>query len=498
MTSLLHAGRIGLAAGAVCFSTFLTSCAVGPKYAQPPISVPSAYKEAPEDANREWRAARPGDETSRGAWWDRYGDPVLSGLEERLNASNYNIAAAAANVQAARAIVQEARAQYYPTAASAPGMTESRVATAFGQTIGRTFSAYSFPADVSWEPDFWARIRRTVTARSAAAQASAADLENVRLSAQAELAADYFQLRGEDSLKEVLDSIVSAYQESIALVRDQCVAGLNSDDAVAQAEAEFHAALAQDRNLAIARAQYEHAIATLAGQAAPEFSIAGAEWKPDPPAIPAGLPSDLLERRPDIARAERAVAQANAQIGVAKTAFFPTITLSASAGFQGLSLAKWLEWPTRVWSLGPSVAETLLDGGLRRAAVQEAQATYDATAADYRQTVVTAFQEVEDQLAALRALAAVIREQDAMIAASRRALQLAEVRYRAGLDPYLKVITARLALLSGDETMAGFLTQQMVASVQLIKALGGGWDKSQMPSPNEMERRTPNASNKGR
>jgi NodT family efflux transporter outer membrane factor (OMF) lipoprotein len=485
----------GIAAGAVCCAALLTGCAVGPKYTQPPVSVPSAYKESPADASRDWKAAQPDDAASRGAWWERYADPELNSLEEKLNASNYSIAAAAANVQAARAIVQEARAQYYPTITGAPSITQSRLATGFGQMIGRTFTTYSLPFDVSWEPDFWNRIRNTVSADAAAAQASAADLENVRLAAQAELAADYFQLRGQDALKQVLDSVVIANRDSVALVRNQCIAGLSSDDAIAQAEAELHSALAQDANLAIARAQYEHAIAALAGQSASTFSIAEAEWNADPPATPVALPSELLERRPDIASAERAVAQANAQIGVARTAFFPTVLLSAAAGFQGLALTKWLEWPARVWSLGPSVAETLFDGGLRRATVQQAQATYDQTVADYRQSVLTAFQEVEDQLAALKTLAAVIQQQDAAVQASARALELAKIRYEAGLDPYLNVITADVALLTGQQASVGFRVQQMVASVQLIKALGGGWDVSQLPQPAELERRTPRASN---
>jgi NodT family efflux transporter outer membrane factor (OMF) lipoprotein len=289
---------------------------------------------------------------------------------------------------------------------------------------------------------------------------------------------------------------VIAYQQYVALVRDQSVSGLTSDEVVAQAEANLHSALAQDANLAVARDQYEHAIAVLVGEPASTFKVLEAKWEADPPSIPAGLPSELLERRPDIASAERAVAQANAQIGIARSAFFPTILLSASAGFDGLSIAKWFEWPTRVWSLGPSFAETLFDAGQRRATVQQFQATYDRTVANYRQTVLTSFQEVEDYLAALRTLAGVIEDQDSSIQASRRALEVAEVRYNAGLDPYLNVISARISLLAAQQVGVTFRMQQMVASVQLIKALGGGWDSSEIPSPQELERRIPRASSK--
>jgi len=496
MVSRRQIGRLSTTgASLLCCAVFFTGCAVTPKYNRPVVPVPTAYRELPAGANRDWKPAQPGDLASRGQWWERFADPELNSLENRLNASNYNIAAAAANVRAAQAIVRGARAQYYPTITTAPGINSSRLATAFGQTIGRTFTSYSFPLDISWEPDLWTRIRQAVSANAAAAQASVADLENVRLSAQAELAEDYFQLREQDSLKELWDSVVTAYEQSVALVRDQSASGLASDEAVAQAEASLHSALAQDANLAVARAQYEHAIAVLVGETASTFKLLEAQWEADTPSIPAGLPSELLERRPDIASAERAVAQANAQIGIARSAFFPTLLLSASAGFDGLSISKWFEWPTRVWSLGPSIAETLFDAGQRRATVQQFQATYERTVANYRQTVLTSFQEVEDYLAALRTLAGVIEDQDSSIQASRRALEVAEVRYDAGLDPYLNVISARISLLAAQQAGVTFRMQQMVASVQLIKALGGGWDSSEIPAPQELERRIPRASN---
>jgi NodT family efflux transporter outer membrane factor (OMF) lipoprotein len=287
---------------------------------------------------------------------------------------------------------------------------------------------------------------------------------------------------------------VSAYQESLELTVDLSKAGVGNDEAVAQAESQLEATTAQDTNLGVLRAQYEHAIALLAGQPASAFTVPVEALKASPPPIPVGVPSELLERRPDIAAAERAVAQANAQIGMARTAFFPAVTFSASAGFQSLSIAKWLEWPSRVWSVGPGLAETIFDAGLRRATVQQFQASYDQTVANYRQTVLTAFQQVEDNLAALRILAAVIEQQDSAIESAGRSLQVAAVRYQAGIDPYLNVIAAQTALLTDQQAAVTFRMQQMVASVQLIKALGGGWDASQIPSSAELGRRIPNGS----
>ncbi len=472
------------------------ACSIGPKYARPSTPVPPAYKELAAPAvNGDWKSAQPRDDAARGKWWESFNDGQLNELEESLNISNQGIAAAAANVLAARALIREARAQYFPTVTAAPAITNSRLSTGFGKPLGITYTNYSFPFDASWEPDLWGRIRATVKANSFAAQVSVADLENVRLSAEAELAADYYQLRGQDALKQIFDSTVSAYQEALELTRDLYTAGLGNDEAVAQAEAQWKATQAQDTNLGVLRAQYEHAIALLAGQPASTFAVPAEALKPSPPSIPAGLPSELLERRPDIAAAERAVAQANAQIGIAKTAFFPNLTLSASAGFQSLSIAKWIEWPSRIWSVGPSLAETIFEGGLRRATVQQYQAAYDQTVANYRQTVLTAFQQVEDNLAALRILANVIEQQDSAVDSADRSLQEADVRYRAGIDPYLNVIAAQTTLLIDQQTAVNLRMQQMVASVQLIKALGGGWDASQIPSPEELGRKPSDGSN---
>lgn len=467
---------------------WLAGCNVGPRYARPSTPVPPAYKELGRGgAQGDWKQAQPADQASRGKWWERFGDPALNALEEQAAGANQNIAAASAAVTAARAMIREARSQYFPSLTANPTITNARVSSAYGQSIGKTFTTYSLPLEASWEPDLWGRVRKTVDSSTFAAQASVADLANVRLAAQAELAGDYYELRAQDALKQLLDSTVAAYTEALELTRTRYLAGMDSDEAVAQAEAQLGATQAQDTNLGVLRAQYEHAIAVLAGQPASTFTISAEPLKANPPAIPAGVPSELLERRPDIAAAERAVAQANAQIGIAETAFFPNVTLGAAGGLQSLSVSKWFEWPSRVWSVGPSLAQTIFDAGLRKATVQQFQAEYDGTVANYRQTVLTAFQQVEDNLAALRILAQVIQQQDTAVQSADRSLQVADTRYRAGIDPYLNVINAQTALLADQEAAVNFRAQQIVASVQLIRALGGGWDASQMGSPKQTQ-----------
>jgi len=487
---------------AVCGMSALlfTGCNVGPKYARPAVPTPPAYKEltagGPEQSNY-WKTAQPNDGTIRGKWWEIFNDPEVNALEEKADASNQNIAAAAANFLAARAVIREARSQYFPTVATSPSIVNSRPSPAqFGgirsgssSTSGlsvSSYTAYSLPADASWEPDFWGRVRNTVRGAAFAAQASSADLENVRLSEEAELAADYYQLRTQDALKQLFDSTVADYREALGLTQTQFKAGIGTDEAVAQAEAQLEATEAQDTNLGVLRAQYEHAIALLVGEPASTFSIPVEPLQANPPPIPVGVPAELLERRPDIAAAERAMAQANAQIGVAKAAYYPNVTLSASGGFGNTSVTDWLTWPSRFWSVGPTLAETIFDAGLRKATVQQFQASYDQTVANYRQATLTAFQEVEDNLAALRILSQDIQQQDAAVQSAQRSLQEATVRYRAGIDPYLNVLTAQTVLLSDQQTAVNFRMQQMVASVQLIKALGGGWNVAQIPSPDQL------------
>lgn len=479
---------------------FSAGCTLGPKYQKPTVPVPPSYKELTPGSNETqiWKTAQPNDGGERGKWWQAFNDAELNALEERASVSNQNIAAAAANFLAARALVREARSQYLPTVGTKPSIVNSRPSPAqfggitppgassgAGLTV-KSFNAFSLPFDASWEPDFWGRIRNSVRSSVFAAQASAADLENVRLSAEAELAVDYYQLRAQDALKQVLDSTVAAYQESLDITRSRDMAGLETEEAVAQADAQLKAAQARDTNLGILRSHEEHAIAVLIGQPASSFSLPVEPLKANVPAIPVGIPSELLERRPDIAAAERAVAQANAQIGIAKAAYFPSVILSASGGLGNTSITDWFTWPSRFWSTGPSLVETLFDAGLRRATVQQFQASYDQTVANYRQSVLTAFQQVEDNLASLRIASQDIEQQDAAVEAAGTSLRVATVRYRAGVDPYLNVITAQTILQGAEETAVNFRMQKMVASVQLIKALGGGWDASRIPSPKEL------------
>lgn len=487
---------------------FLTGCTVGPKYARPTAAAAPAYKELTPENFKDtdgWKQAQPSDGTLKGNWWEIFNDAQLNALEEQVNVSNQNIAAAAANFLAARALVRQTRAQYYPTVTANPSITNSRPSLGqFGGVSGvsssstpaftlTSFTDYSLAFDASWVPDFWGKIRNTFLQNAAAAQASAADLENVRLTAQAEVAVNYFELRAQDTLKQLFDQTVAAYQDSLELTQLQFNAGIASDEAVAQAETQLEATQAQDTNLGIARAQFEHAIAMLLGQPAPTFSLPAAPLEANPPAIPFGVPSQILERRPDVASAERLMAQANAQIGIATAAYYPNVTLSVQAGFSNTSPTVWFTWPSRFWSAGPALAETLFDAGLRRATVQQYRAFYDRNVANYRQTVLSAFQQVEDNLASLRILSQEIRQQDTAVNSAQRNLQSATQRYQAGIDPYLNVITAQTTLLTNQQTAVNLRRDQMTASVQLIEALGGGWDAAQLPSVKDVSQVTSSA-----
>jgi NodT family efflux transporter outer membrane factor (OMF) lipoprotein len=480
------------------FLLLMGGCTVGPKYQVPPTPAPPAFKEmTPADLKQTegWKQAQPQDSVLHGKWWEIFGDPQLNALEEQVNISNQNIAASFASFLQARALVHQARSQYFPTVTTNPSITSNRTFSA-SSSSGSSVSAveypeYSLPFDASWTPDLFGRIRNTVRSNVASAQASAADVENTRLTAQAEVAVDYYELRTQDSLKQLLDATVVAYRQSLDLTRALYETGIDNDEAVAQAETQLKTTEAQDTNLGILRAQYEHAIALLVGQPASTFSIPVEPLKANPPAIPFGVPSQLLERRPDIAASERLMAQANAQIGIAKTAYFPTVTLSGTAGFESDAIASWLTWPARFWSAGPALAETLFDAGLRKATVQQYQAAFDQSVANYRQTVLTAFQQVEDNLAALRILSQEIQQQDAAVKSAQRNLNVATDRFKLGLDPYLNVITAQTALLSNQQTAVNLRMQQMTSSVQLIEALGGGWSTTQLPSPQQLISKNP-------
>ncbi|HXO04503.1 MAG TPA: efflux transporter outer membrane subunit [Candidatus Sulfotelmatobacter sp.] len=478
----------------------LSGCTVGPKYQRPSVTTPEAFKElTPADypSTDGWKIAQPKDTALKGKWWEIFDDPQLNALEEQANVSNQTIASAAAAFLVARAMVREARSQYFPTVTVGPSITTSMqsgtissgFATGSGGGTGtgvlvspQVITDFLLPFDASWVPDLFGRVRNNVRANANAAQASAADLENTKLTVQAEVAVDYFSIRGQDALKQLLDDTVVSFQESLRLTQALYETGIDSDESVAQAETQLESAQAQDTALGIQRSQFEHALAVLVGQPASTFSVRTEPLKPDPPAIPFAVPSQLLERRPDIAASERLMSQANAQIGVAVAAYYPTVTLSASGGFETSSFTSWFTWPSRFWSVGPSLSETLFDGGLRKATVQQFRANYLETVANYRQTVLAAFQNVEDNLASLRILSIEVGQQDTAVGSAQRNLKIAIDRYKLGIDPYLNVITAQTTLFSNQQTAVNLRIQQMTASVQLVEAVGGGWDVSQLPS----------------
>jgi NodT family efflux transporter outer membrane factor (OMF) lipoprotein len=457
----------------------LTGCTVGPKYARP--SVPTA----PSDAFKEfdgWKTAEPSAQAHRGPWWEVFGDPQLNTLEEELTKSNQDLKVAQARFQGARALVRFNRASLYPTISTAPGIASIRdSANQPYLPATSTTGDFVLPFDLSYEVDVWGRVRRTVAASREEAQATAADLETVSLSLHAELAYDYFELRSADAQKELLDDTVKAYQESLQLTTDRFEGGAAPKSDVAQAQTQLETTRVQDTDIAVQRAQFEHAIAILIGKPPAAFTLSPSPLHLQPPDISAGLPSQLLERRPDIAAAERRVAEANEQIGIARAAYFPTIILSATAGLEGNSITNWFTWPSRFWAVGPSALETLFDAGRRHATSQGALSNYDATVAGYRETTLTALQQVEDNLAALRILEQEARQQQTATASAQESLQIFNDRYIGGVDPYLQVLTAQTIALQNERNDVDILRRRMDASVLLIKALGGGWNASQLP-----------------
>jgi len=462
-----------------------TGCSFAPNVSTPAVETPAAFKELTPDQARVtdgWKTATPQDGATRGQWWELFQQPELNALEEQAALSNQNVAVSLANFLAARAVVKQQRSQYFPTVTAGPSVTRAKQPAARGTTgSSPAITEYALPFDASWELDVWGRIRNTVQAAALEAQATFAELEDMRLTVQAEVASDYFQVRVLDSQKQLLDSAVQAYADSLQLTQVRHETGIASDQDVAQAETQLYQARAQAIDLGIQRAQFEHAMATLLGRPASIFSLAPNPLTATPVAIPFGVPSQLLERRPDIAAAERRVGEANAQIGVARAAYFPALTLSGSAGYQNSTLAHLLSGPNLFWSVGGALSETLFDAGKRDAVTEQARANYEGTVANYRQTVLSAFQDVEDNLATLRILSLELQEQDAVVASSQRYLTLANDRYRLGIDSYLNVITAQTTLLSNQRTALNLRMQQMTASVQLIKSLGGGWDATNAP-----------------
>jgi len=476
---------------------------VGPKYQKPVATVqppPSVYKESPTqfpDEGGAWKVAQPQDAMLHGKWWEIYNDPELNALEEQVNVNNQNIKQAFENFMAARTTVAQARSQLFPTVGTNPSYTRS---TASANTRGSTANTgsggtgttttsqsqtqlFALPVSASWEPDLWGKVRNTINEARYNSQLSAADLENERLTEQASLASFYFELRGQDALQKIFDETIAADQKSVDLTRARYETGVDDLISLVQAQNALESARSQDTNLGIARAEFEHAIATLIGTPASSFSIPAKPLNAVPPAIPIGVPSQLLERRPDIAASERTMAAANAQIGIAVAAYYPNLTISGQVGFESSALKNLLAWPSRFWSVGPSLSETIFDAGLRRATVQQFTAVYNADVAGYRETVLTAFQQVEDNLAAVRILSKQIQEQQQAEQSAERYLELANARYYTGVDTYLNVLVAQTTLLSDQQELATLRTQAMTASVQLIEALGGGWDVSQLPSP---------------
>jgi len=459
----------------------LTGCSVGPKYAKPTTPAPPEYKELPQN----WKSAQPSDQFAKGKWWEVFHDEQLNALEEHINVSNQTLKAAQEQFQQARAAVRINRSFQYPTVTGGVSVTHNRLSANRPNGSLATTNNYTdlqLPVDASYEADVWGRVRKTVEAARASAQASAADLENVSLSLHAELASDYFQLRALDSEEDLLNSTVAAYQKALELTQNRYSGGIASQVDVAQAQTQLETTQAQAIDLGVQRAQFEHAIAVLIGQPASTFTLPPATMNLNPPVIPTGLPSDLLERRPDVSGNERRMAAANAQIGIARAAYFPTITLGATGGFESTSITNWFNGPSGFFSVGAAAVQTLFDAGRRRAISDQAKAAFNESAANYQQSVLGAFQEVEDSLAALRLLEGEAKTQDAAVASAQHSLELSNNRYKGGVATYLEVITAQSTALSDQRVAVQIAGRRMTAAVSLIKALGGGWTTADLPT----------------
>ena len=462
------------AMAAVAASMLLSACAIGPDHVRPAMEIPVAYKE-----QRDWKIAEPKDDLIRGKWWQVFADRQLNLLAEQVDVSNQNLKAAEARYRQATAVVQTARAGLFPTVSANASATRSSAASRTGGGSNSSTN-YNLGVNAGWEIDLWGRVRRQIEAGEASADASAADLEAVRLSLQSELAVSYFQLRVSDAQKKMFDESIAEYERSLQLTKNRYNVGVAAKSDVIQAEAQLKSTQAQAIDLGVQRAQLEHAIAVLIGKAPAGFSLPPEIFTLKMPAMPAGMPSTLLERRPDIAAAERRVMAANAQIGVAKAAWFPSLSLSASGGYASPTISDWLSAPNRFWSLGPQMALTLLDFGKRRAATDQAIASWDQTVATYRQTVLEGFQEVEDNLAALRILEQEAIVQDDAVRSARESVALTINQYKAGTVSYLNVVTVQASLLSNERTAVSLLGRRLTAAVGLIRALGGGWNAAEL------------------
>jgi NodT family efflux transporter outer membrane factor (OMF) lipoprotein len=459
----------------------LSGCTVGPKYHTPTVETPPAYKEIGD-----WKPAQPNDQNLGGNWWEIFQDPQLNALEQQVDVSNQNLKAAAAQYTQARALLRYYRADYFPTVTAGPSATRTRVSSNApppgSQFVGITYNDFELPFNVSYEADVWGRVRKTVESYREQAQASAADLATVNLSMHADLAIDYFLARSLDAEEQLLNSTVTQYEQALDLIQNRYAGGIASEVEVQQASTQLETTRAEAIDVGVARAQYEHAVAILIGKPPAEFGLPPLPLVAPPPPIPVSVPSVLLERRPDIAAAERRVAAANAQIGVAKSAYYPLVSLGASGGFESTSITTLLQGPSGLWSFGASAVVTVFDVGRRRAASDEAIAAYDQTVANYREIVLTSFQQVEDNVAALRILEHEAQVQDKAVVAAQRYLELANTRYTGGVTSYLEVTTAETAALSDEVTAVNILGRRMVDAVSLIQALGGGWDRSALPA----------------
>lgn len=490
MKTVFYLRTAALSLAGAC-ALFVAGCRVGPDYVRPEAPLAPAFKETlPSNFNAQdgWKPAQPGDAQLKGDWWTLFNDPQLNALEAQIDPANQTLKEAEANFNAARAAVRFNRAAEAPTIGTAPGIGAVRDSNhqpyinISGSNTGE--GSFDLPFDLDYEIDLWGRVRRTVTQAREQAQASAADVATARLSLHAELAVDYFNLRAADAQHKLLDDTVVAFQSALALTQDRYTGGASPLSDVTQARTQVQSAQVQETDVDLQRAAYEHAIAVLIGKPPSVFSLA-----PDPitvsapaiPAIPGMLPSQLLERRPDIASAERSMAAANEQIGIARTAFYPTLSLSAAAGFIGTSALNWFDWPSRFFAVGPTLSQTLFDNGRRRAVSEQARAQYDATVANYRQTTLTAFQQVEDNLNALHNLEIEAHQQHDATASAQQSLDLFNTRYQGGVDNYLQVITWQTALLSNERNEIEISRRRYEASVLLVKALGGGWNASQLP-----------------
>jgi NodT family efflux transporter outer membrane factor (OMF) lipoprotein len=501
-----------LVLGTLSFAAMLLAgCRVGPKYVLPTAPVPpeisykesspAAYANAPAGT---WQPAQPQDAMLKGKWWEIFQEPELNSLEDQLDINNQNIATYFQNFMAARAQVREARASYYPTLTADPSYARQHspgtlhsvtttgtttgttgttgTTTSVGTNSGSTSTVMELPFDVSWEPDLWGKIRNTVREYQYAAQVSAADLENERLTEQADLAEYYFQLRGQDALQDLYNKTIEADKKSLELTKALYETGIDNDESVAEAEITLENAQEAATGIATNRAIYEHAIATLIGKPATGVSLPVRALSTDAPRIPIGVPSQLLQRRPDVAAAERTMAEANALIGVEKAAYYPTLSLTGAGGFESSSITSLFSVPALFWSFGASASQTIFDAGLRKATVAQYTAIYNADVATYRQTVLTAFQQVEDYLATMRVTSQQMAQEAAAVKSAQRYVDIATSRYETGLDPYLDVITAQTTLLSDQQAQVTLHVNEMTAAVELIQALGGGWDTSQLPS----------------